>query len=394
MFQKNPPVALMSLTKASRVQIDTPGKPPDPASIRYGGKTPKSERTAPAATVPPAAGPAPTSPAAPVSPTPLTAKPTPAPVAPSPAPSAKAAAPVIPPTAEAACAPAIPLVPPTPPPGLTTWPPTRAALDDDPPPSRRSLASRYDVVPYGPGLLPDPGPPTGPEHWGLNCPPPGGPVLALVGQYGPSPRHGTAPLLSVSFACNFGLRASGLHDPGLHDPGGPFSVGVIMPTAAAPFRPDLGQLIGFALREAAASPHRFRPGTPGAAPDTLTLLLHFVEPGGEPLRGLFGPPLSRRPLPARLVVRVPDLAGGSYKVTAEAYDAGRLPRSCSLANAQCFLAIDRGREAAGDMGLVADLVADPAALLWRDPERYGRAAAQMARLLILGRRPYRLPLLP
>lgn len=169
---------------------------------------------------------------------------------------------------------------------------------------------------------------------------------------------------------------------------------MLLPTGIAPARPDLGQLVGFALREAAASPRRFRPGTPGAAPDTLTLLLRFAEPGGEPLRSLFGPPLPRRPLPARLVVRVPDLAGGAHKVTAEVYDAGRLPRPCSLADAQCFLAFDRGREAAGDMGLVADLVADPAALLSRDPERYGRAAAQTARLLILGRRPYPLPALP
>ena len=93
-------------------------------------------------------------------------------------------------------------------------------------------------------------------------------------------------------------------------------------------------------------------------------------------------------------MRVPDLAGGAHKVPAEAYDAARLPRPRPLADAQCFLAIDRGREAAGGTGLVADLLADPAALLSRDPERYGRAAAQMARLLILGRRPYRLPALP
>ena len=363
MIQKTPLVPLSSLTKASRVQIDTPGKPPAPAGIRYGGKTPKSERAAPAS--PAAAAPTTTPTSAPAATMPSVAEPTSAPSATSPA--AKAATPPVPAT-------------PTATPTALAW----TTLDDAPPPSRRSLAGRYDLSPHGPGLLPDPGPPTGPEHWGLSHPPPGGPVLALVGQYGQSPRRGTAPLLSVSFACNFGLR----------EPGSPFSVGVMLPTGTAPARPDLGQMIGFVLREAAVSPRRFWPGAPGAAPDTLTLLLHFVEPGGEPLRGLFGPPLSRRPLPARLVVRVPDLAGGSYKVTAEAYDAGRLPRSCSLANAQCFLAIDRGREAAGDMGLVADLVADPAALLWRDPERYGRAAAQMARLLILGRRPYRLPLLP
>ena len=278
------------------------------------------------------------------------------------------------------------------PPSIFPAPQTRAALDNVPPPSRRSLAARYDLFPHGPGLLPDPGPPTGPEHWGLGHPPPGGPVLALVGQYGPSPRRGTAQLLSVSFACNFGLREAA--DPsgtgGPFNPGGPFSVGVMLPTAAAPARPDLGQLIGFALREAAVPPHRFRPG----APDTLTLLLYFAEPGGEPLRGLFGPPLPRRPLPTRFVVRVPDLAGGAHRVAAEAYDAARLPRPRPLADAQCFLAIDRGREAAGGMALVADLVADPAALLSCDPERYGRAAAQMARLLILGRRPYPLPAPP
>ena len=385
MIQKTPLVPLSSLTKPSRVQVDTPGKPPDPAGIRYGGKAPASERAAPATSPAVAAPPAPPTPAPPTPAPPTPTAVTTTSVATSPVTTtAVTTTPVA--TSPAARASA--------PPAISPMPQTRAALDSAPPPSRRSLAGRYDLFPHGPGLLPDPGPPAGPEHWGLGHPPPGGPVLALVGQYGPSPRHGTAPLLSVSFACNFGLRASGLHDPGLHDPGGPFSVGVIMPTAAAPFRPDLGQLIGFALREAAASPRRFRPGTPGAAPDTLTLLLYFAEPGGEPLRGLFGPPLSRRPLPARLIVRVPDLAGGSYKVTAEAYDAGRLPRSHSLADAQCFLAIDRGREAAGDMGLVADLVADPAALLWRDPERYGRAAAQMARLLILGRRSYPLPALP
>ena len=365
MIQKTPLVPLSSLTKPSRVQVDTPGKPPDPAGIRYGGKAPASERAAPATSPAVAAPPAPPTPAPPTPTAVTTTAVTTTPVATTPAARASA------------------------PPAISPMPQTRAALDSAPPPSRRSLAGRYDLFPHGPGLLPDPGPPTGPEHWGLSHPPPGGPVLALVGQYGQSPRRGTAPLLSASFACNFGLR-----EPGPFSPGGPFSVGVMLPTGTAPFRPDLGQLIGFALREAAVSPRRFQPGVPGAAPDTLTLLLHFVEPGGEPLRGLFGPPLSRRPLPARLVVRVPDLAGGSYKVTAEAYDAGRLPRSHSLADAQCFLAIDRGREAAGDMGLVADLVADPAALLWRDPERYGRAAAQMARLLILGRRSYPLPALP
>ncbi len=383
MIQKTPLVALSSLTKASRVKIDTPGKPPDPASIRYGGKAPKSERTAPMAS-PAIAAP----PAAPAPPIPLTAEPTPAPAATSPATKATA-----PPTR--ATAPSLPPVPPPRPPGRTAWPQTRAALDNAPPPSRRSLAGRYDLFPYGPGLLPDPGPPTGPEHWGLDYPPPGGPVLALVGQYGISPRRGTAPLLSVSFACNFGLREPGRSESGSpFSPGSPFSVGVMLPTGTAPYRPDLGQLIGFALREAAVPPHRFRPGVPGAAPDTLTLLLYFVEPGGEPLRCLFGPPLPPRPLPACLVVRVPDLSGGGHKVTAATYDAARLPRTRPLADAQCFLAIDRGREAAGDMALVADLVADPAALLSRDPERYGRAAAQMARLLILGRRSYPLPLLP
>ena len=275
---------------------------------------------------------------------------------------------------------------PTRPPYLTTWPLTRAVLDDTPPTSRRSLASRYDLVPYGPGLLPDPGPPAGPEHFGLDYPPPGGPVLALVGQYGEPRRHGAAPLLSVSFACNFGQR-----EPSRSESGSPFSVGVMLPTGTAPYRPDLGQLIGFALREAAVPPRRFQPSVPGAAPDTLTLLLHFAEPGGEPLRCLFGPPLPSRPLPACLVVDVPDLSGGTHKVTAMAYDAGRLPRSRPLADARCCLAIDRGREAAGDVSLVADLVADPAALLAGAPERYGRAAAQMARLLILGRRPYGLP---
>ena len=166
------------------------------------------------------------------------------------------------------------------------------------------------------------------------------------------------------------------------------------PTAAAPYRPNLGQLIAFALREAAVPPRRFWPGAPGAAPDTLTLLLYFIEPGGEQLRHLFGPPMPRRPLPARLVVRVPDLAGGTHKVTAETYNAGRLPRPHPLADAQCFLAFDRGRAAAGDMALVANLLAGPAALLSHDPERYGQAAAQMARLLILGRRPYQLPAPP
>lgn len=373
MITKNPLVALSSSEKASRVKIDTPGKPPDPASIRYGGKAPKSERTAPAAA--PAALPA--------TPTTPPAQPaTPAATVPTATPARALVSP-----------PSIPPAPPTRPVGRTAWPPTRAALDNAPPPSRRSLAGRYGLVPYGPGLLPDPGPPTGPEHWGLNCPPPGGPVLALVGQYGEA-RRGTAPLLSVSFACNFGLREPGLREPGPQDSGGPFSVGVMLPTAAAPYRPDLGQLIGLALREAAVSPRRFRPGVPGAAPDTLTLLLLFVEPGGETLRRLFGPPLPPRPLPTCLAPRVPDFAGSSHKVTAEAYDAGRLPRPRPLADAQCFLAIDRGREAAGDMALVADLLADPAALLSRDPERYGRAAAQTARLLILGRRPYRLSALP
>ena len=374
MIQKTPLVPLSPLTKASRVRVDTPGKAPDPAGIRYGGGAPKSERSAPTAS-PPEPTPAP-----PIPSPPIPSPPIPSPPIPSPAPATAAAA--------ATHAPILPLA-------LPPVSQTRAALDSAPPPSRRSLAGRYDLFPHGPGLLPDPGPPTGPEHWGLSHPPPGRPVLALVGQYGQSPRRGTAPLLSASFACNFGLREPGPFSPGgPFSPAGPFSVGVMLPTGTAPARPDLGQLIGFALREAAVSPRRFQPGAPGAAPDTLTLLLHFVEPGGEPLRGLFGPPLTRRPLPARLVVRVPNLAGGSYKVTAEAYNAGRLPRSHSLADAQCFLAIDRGREAAGDMGLVADLVADPAALLWRDPERYGRAAAQMARLLILGRRSYPLPALP
>ena len=390
MIQKTPLVPLSPLTKASRVRVDTPGKAPDPAGIRYGGGAPKSERSAPTAS-PPEPTPAPPIPSPPI--------PSPAPAATSPATAAAAAT----------HAPILPLA-------LPPVSQTRAALGNGPPPSRRSLVARYDLFPHGPGLLPDPGPPTGPEHWGLNHPPPGGPVLALVGQYGPSPRRGTAPLLSVSFACNFGLRepdwgeVGGPSSPGGPSGlGGPFSVGVMLPTGAAPFRPDLGQLIGFALREAAVSPRRFRPGTPGAAPDTLTphmltphmltphmltLLLYFVEPGGEPLRGLFGPPLPRRPLPARLIVRVPDLAGGSHRVAAEAYDAGRLPRTRSLADTQCFLAIDRGQGAAGEMGLVADLVADPAVLLSRDPERYGRAAAQMARLLILGRRPYRLPAPP
>jgi len=388
MIQKNPLVSLSSLTKPSRIQIDTSGKPPDPASIRYGGKTPKSERTAPAATMPQAAEPKPTSAAN------ASAANASAANASAAALSAEAAVPA----AKAARAPVVPPIPPTRPPVTPTGPrppvtptepPTRAALDNEPTPSRRSIASRYDLVPYGPGLLPDPGSPTGPEHWGLDYPPPGGPVLALVGQYGEARRHGAAPLLSVSFACNFGLR-----EPGLQDSGGPFTVGVMLPTSTAPYRPDLGQLIGFALREAAVSPHRFQPGVPGAVPDMLTLLLFFAEPGGEPLRRLFHPPLPRRPLPARLFVRVPDLAGGAHTVTAGAYDAGRLPRPRPLADEQRYLAIDRGREAAGDMALVRNLVADPAALLSRDPERYGRAAAQMARLLILGRSPYRLPAPP
>ena len=162
----------------------------------------------------------------------------------------------------------------------------------------------------------------------------------------------------------------------------------MLPTGTAPYRPNLGHLIGFALREAAVLPCRFRAG---AAPDPLTLLLYFVEPAGEPLRCLFDPHLSRCALPTYLKLDVPDLSGGTHKVLAMAYDAGRLARPHSLPDAQCLLAIDRGREASGGMALVADLLSDPVALLLHDPERYGRAAAQMARLLIWGRRAYRLP---
>ena len=266
--------------------------------------------------------------------------------------------------------------------------------------SGRSIAAHYEVWTHQAGILEEPGL----FHWLLGTPGKTahlpiieGPVIALVGQYQMHRDPRFASLISVSFAANFNLR----------DPDSPFAVGVLFPQRSAPRQPNLAHLIGHVLGEAATSVTRFQAGGPGAAShaalttashDELTVMLHFRHPNGVPLRELFSPSLTRHPLPVRMKMRIPDMMHGAaanrptFKVPIMLYDGMQYQRSHNLAETQFLLASHNPepgyREMIGGSGLVADLEAGPAALLAADPDRYDKAAAQMARLLLCGHPSY------